>query len=360
LLNNFSAGSPDVGAKSKLHQIMNYISNNSADGSSVKSDRNLAQDASEYANQSRSSNHDDLLILKGYQRDEDSLHEDQRKFLEEKGKELHTSSSIYDEEVKAYNKSDPRQEEFLREEYQFEFYVDNYSDDKIKEIISIFRNDFKPPKNLWIENMVINSPAESNYFNDVFADDDNYNETEENSPKIGDSAHHNEEIDDIGYNIFSEEKKKQAQKDKDKDKPKPNDQKEEKKAKKVKKPNEDENQYSDRIKPIEDKDKKAKEDKKSKKEGKILIIITVLEPKVDPKSSKDSKKEKKLSPKPKPKPSDIKTTKAKDGLNIEINGAMPKISEESEENSKEQKVADGDKVQDFDEENNESSAERRK
>ena len=33
----------------------------------------------------------------------------------------------------------------------FEFYVDFYSDEKIKEIISIFWNDFKPPKNLWIE-----------------------------------------------------------------------------------------------------------------------------------------------------------------------------------------------------------------
>jgi hypothetical protein len=33
----------------------------------------------------------------------------------------------------------------------FEFFVDEYSDDQIQEIISIFRNDFKPPKNLWIE-----------------------------------------------------------------------------------------------------------------------------------------------------------------------------------------------------------------
>lgn len=31
------------------------------------------------------------------------------------------------------------------------FFVDGYSDDQIQEIISIFRNDFKPPKNLWIE-----------------------------------------------------------------------------------------------------------------------------------------------------------------------------------------------------------------
>ena len=34
------------------------------------------------------------------------------------------------------------------EEY---FFIDKYSDDQIKDIISIFRNDFKPPKNLWIE-----------------------------------------------------------------------------------------------------------------------------------------------------------------------------------------------------------------
>lgn len=31
------------------------------------------------------------------------------------------------------------------------FFVDKYTDDQIQEIISIFRNDFKPPKNLWIE-----------------------------------------------------------------------------------------------------------------------------------------------------------------------------------------------------------------
>lgn len=33
----------------------------------------------------------------------------------------------------------------------FHFFVDEYQDDHIQEIISIFRNDFKPPKNLWIE-----------------------------------------------------------------------------------------------------------------------------------------------------------------------------------------------------------------
>jgi len=34
------------------------------------------------------------------------------------------------------------------EEY---FYVDGYSEEQIREIIGIFKNDFKPPKNLWIE-----------------------------------------------------------------------------------------------------------------------------------------------------------------------------------------------------------------
>ena len=34
---------------------------------------------------------------------------------------------------------------------ELNFFVDSYSDEQIQEIISIFRNDFKPPKNLWIE-----------------------------------------------------------------------------------------------------------------------------------------------------------------------------------------------------------------
>ena len=45
--------------------------------------------------------------------------------------------------------------------------MDEYSDEQIQEIISIFRNDFKPPKNLWIE-----KAAESSIFNgpDFYAD----------------------------------------------------------------------------------------------------------------------------------------------------------------------------------------------
>ena len=54
----------------------------------------------------------------------------------------------------------------------FEFYVDYYSDDKIKEIISIFRNDFKPPKNLWIEQI----PPQNNvdYYAKIFSLEDTY------------------------------------------------------------------------------------------------------------------------------------------------------------------------------------------
>ena len=37
------------------------------------------------------------------------------------------------------------------DEIDTDFFVDEYSDVQIQEIISIFRNDFKPPKNLWIE-----------------------------------------------------------------------------------------------------------------------------------------------------------------------------------------------------------------
>mmetsp|Transcript_1902 Transcript_1902/g.2660 ORF Transcript_1902/g.2660 Transcript_1902/m.2660 type:complete len:298 (+) Transcript_1902:5708-6601(+) len=45
-------------------------------------------------------------------------------------------------------------------QHLFDFFVDTYSDEQIQEIISIFRNDFKPPKSLWIE-----KAAESSIFN---------------------------------------------------------------------------------------------------------------------------------------------------------------------------------------------------
>lgn len=311
LLNNFSALSPDVGSKHRLNQILHYLSNTSGESSSVKSERNLAQEASDYASQSRTSIQDEGSRSKPYSKaeEEKKMRDDQRKFLEEKVKGIHSSSSIYDEEVRAYNKTDPRQEEdFMGEEYQFEFYVDNYSDEKIKEIISIFRNDFKPPKNLWIENMNVQGNSEANYFNDVFADDDNYNTSEDASPKPGGSRH-NEEIDDIGYNISDSEKSKQAKPKKEEPKPaevKP----------KAEKPNED-TKYNDRIKPMQDMfdvsdgsqeepvSKPEKPDEKSKKP----------ESKASAKPGKSKKK----------KPTDyltekeLKVHKAKDGLNIEIN-----------------------------------------
>lgn len=45
------------------------------------------------------------------------------------------------------------------------FFVDKYSDDQIQEIVSIFRNDFKPPKNLWIEKQPnqIGGQSQGNY-----------------------------------------------------------------------------------------------------------------------------------------------------------------------------------------------------
>lgn len=278
---------------------MSYITNNSGEGSSVKSERNLAEDASEYANQSRSSNHDN--VGKG------SL--DPKKLLDDKVKEMHSSSSIYDEEVRAYNRTDPRQEEeFNREEYLFEFYVDSYSDDKIKEIISIFRNDFKPPKNLWIENMNIQANSDVNYFNDVFADDDNYNDTEENH---NDPATHNQEIDDIGYNISEIEKLKTSTKPAKSKSDKPNTEEQkskpkEKESPKPQIPKDSEVMYNDRIK---------KKDESSDDE---------VEPKKDepepPKPKPEKKIEKtKIDNSTKPDAKDLKISKAKDGLNIEVN-----------------------------------------
>jgi hypothetical protein len=45
------------------------------------------------------------------------------------------------------------------------FYVDLYAEEQIKEIVGIFKNDYKPPKNLWIEkNAVTNSYTNQNTF----------------------------------------------------------------------------------------------------------------------------------------------------------------------------------------------------
>ena len=55
----------------------------------------------------------------------------------------------------------------------FDFYVDFYSDEnKIKEIISIFRNDFKPPKNLWIEQLAPQSNID--YYAKIFSEEETY------------------------------------------------------------------------------------------------------------------------------------------------------------------------------------------
>lgn len=261
-----------------------------------------------------------------------------KKQYDDKGKEIHTSSSIYDEEVRAYNRTDPRQEDFMREEYQFEFYVDNYSDDKIKEIISIFRNDFKPPKNLWIENMNIQSTADANYFNDVFADDDNYNDSDENSPNINDANTHSEEIDDIGYNITDNTKSKQkpakakpkedlktkdAKKTDSKQKPEPKQKQERDK---------DEQKYSDRIKPSEEinnevekpsEETKTIEDAKSAEDKSLDPPESLVEKEPSKQSSKHKKKQNQSE---QPAKVDLKITKAKDGLNIEISdGSMTDI-----------------------------------
>ena len=51
----------------------------------------------------------------------------------------------------------------------FVFFVDKYSDEQIQEIISIFRNDFKPPKNLWIEKNPQSSFNAPDYYQEIFA-----------------------------------------------------------------------------------------------------------------------------------------------------------------------------------------------
>lgn len=51
----------------------------------------------------------------------------------------------------------------------FSFFVDEYSDDQIQEIISIFRNDFKPPKNLWIEKNSVSAAFNSpDYYSEIY------------------------------------------------------------------------------------------------------------------------------------------------------------------------------------------------
>ena len=47
--------------------------------------------------------------------------------------------------------SNEAEDSYDESEYLF---IDKYADEQIKEIVSIFRNDFKPPKNLWIEKYI--------------------------------------------------------------------------------------------------------------------------------------------------------------------------------------------------------------
>jgi hypothetical protein len=51
----------------------------------------------------------------------------------------------------------------------FNFFVDKYEDDQIQEIISIFRNDFKPPKNLWIEKNPSVAFTSPDYYAEIFS-----------------------------------------------------------------------------------------------------------------------------------------------------------------------------------------------
>lgn len=51
----------------------------------------------------------------------------------------------------------------------FVFFVDKYTDEQIQEIISIFRNDFKPPKNLWIEKNPSASFNAPDYYSEIFS-----------------------------------------------------------------------------------------------------------------------------------------------------------------------------------------------
>ena len=209
--------------------------------------------------------------------------------------------------------------------------------------------------------MNIQSTADVNYFNDVFADDENYNDSDE-SPNINDANNHNEEIDDIGYNITDAQKSKQKTA-----KPK---QKEDSKAKDPKKPDsksksepkqkqerdKDEQKYSDRIKPIEepgnDPDKPI-EETKQEDEPKPIEDKPVDPPEslIEKEPSKQPSKQKKKQNHPEqPAKVDLKITKAKDGLNIEISdgslndiGAPNKIKNQdpnkSKKNNKNGKIA---------------------
>ncbi|CDW83869.1 UNKNOWN [Stylonychia lemnae] len=50
------------------------------------------------------------------------------------------------------------------------FYVDTYNEDQIKQIIAIFKNDYKPPKNLWIEKNGVQNTFNQNAIGSEYID----------------------------------------------------------------------------------------------------------------------------------------------------------------------------------------------
>jgi hypothetical protein len=51
----------------------------------------------------------------------------------------------------------------------FDFFVDGYSDAQIAQIISIFRNEFTPPNNLWIEKAESTLFTGPDFYQDIFS-----------------------------------------------------------------------------------------------------------------------------------------------------------------------------------------------
>eukprot|EP01022_Parablepharisma_sp_SALTPOND_P015859 TRINITY_DN2272_c0_g1_i1.p2 TRINITY_DN2272_c0_g1~~TRINITY_DN2272_c0_g1_i1.p2 ORF type:complete len:1699 (-),score=191.91 TRINITY_DN2272_c0_g1_i1:6805-11901(-) len=72
--------------------------------------------------------------------------------------DLQGNEITYDESASLFTNKDPMLNESANSALECQeqseddiFQIEKYSDEQIKEIISIFKNDFKPPKNLWIE-----------------------------------------------------------------------------------------------------------------------------------------------------------------------------------------------------------------
>lgn len=89
-------------------------------------------------------------------------HEEELINLLQQSSDLQLSEELVRREVELKNPEN-EQAELANESASFEesgeeseennelFFVDKYSDEQLKDTISIFKNDFKPPKNLWIE-----------------------------------------------------------------------------------------------------------------------------------------------------------------------------------------------------------------